>query len=57
MRPCGSDAAIVNGVQVQTAIYRGQPNPGQFRFTAVLASHGDAWVIANVQLSPIAEQS
>ncbi len=57
VRPCGDDAAIVNGIQVQTAIYRGQPNPGRFRFTVVLANHRDAWAIANVQLSPIVDQS
>lgn len=56
VRPCGNDAAIVNGVQTQTAVYRGQSFPGRFRLTAVLARSGDAWAIVNVQLSPMADQ-
>lgn len=48
--------AIVNGVQTQTAVYLGQPHPGRYRLTVVLVSRGDAWAIANVQLSPMAEQ-
>lgn len=54
MRPCGSDVAIVNGVQAQTAVYHGQSFPGRFRFTAVLTRNGDGWVLANMQLSPLA---
>lgn len=56
VRPCGDNAAIVNGVQIQTAAYQGQSFPGRYRFTAVLARRGDAWVIANLQLSPMADQ-
>lgn len=56
VRPCGNDTAIVNGVQTQTGVYRGQSFPGRFRLTAVLARSGDAWAIANIQLSPIAGQ-
>lgn len=56
VRPCGKDTAIVNGVQTQTAVYGGQSFLGRFRLTAVLARTGDAWAIANVQLSPMADQ-
>jgi len=56
VRRYGNDTAIVNGVQTQTAVYQGQSFAGRFRLTAVLVRSGEAWAIANLQLSPIANQ-
>lgn len=56
VRPYGENAVIVNGVQTQTAAYRGRPFPGHFRFTVVLVRRREAWAIANVQLSPLADR-
>lgn len=55
-RPYGTDVVIVNGVQDQTPVYRGQAFPGRFRFTAVLVRRDEGWAIANVQLSRLSGQ-
>lgn len=45
------DAAIVNGVQRQRTTARGHDTSGAFRLTLIAVRHGDAWAIANIQLS------
>lgn len=54
VRILGSDAAILNAVQVQTAVYRGQASPGRFRITVAFERIDDAWRITDIQLSPMA---
>lgn len=56
VRRYGSNAAVVNGVQAQQAAYRGRSFGGRHRLTMVLVNPSDAWAIANIQLSPMADQ-
>jgi ketosteroid isomerase-like protein len=48
------DAAIATGTQSQRTAWRGQSTAGRFRITLVLIRE-DAWSIAHVQLSAIAD--
>lgn len=45
------DAAVVTGVQVQEAAYRGKPSNGRFRGSQVYARVDGRWRLAGVQLS------
>jgi ketosteroid isomerase-like protein len=48
------DAAIVTGSESQRAKYRDQDVPGQFRTTLVWVKQSGSWLLAGLQLSPIA---
>ena len=48
------DTAIAVGVQDQTTTYQGQDASGRFRVTQVLVRRPVGWVLASLQLSPIA---
>ena len=48
------DAAIVTGSESQKAKYRDQDVPGQFRTTLVWVKQSGRWLLAGLQLSPIA---
>jgi ketosteroid isomerase-like protein len=47
------EAAIVIGRQVQSAAYRGNSIPGQFRITLVFVYQQGQWRLAHLQLSTI----
>ncbi len=49
-----NDAAILTGRQAQSATYRGNSIPGQFRITLVFVQQGQ-WRLANLQLSAIGQ--
>ncbi len=49
-----ADAAIVTGRQSQKAKYQGQPAEGEFRTTLVFVRQQGRWLLASLQLSPIA---
>src|SRR5262245_1367970 len=44
-------AVVAIGTQTQEAAYKGTPSDGEFRVSHVFVRDGDAWVIANIQLS------
>ena len=50
-----NDAAILTGRQVQNAVYRGNPMPGQFRTTLVFVQQQGQWRLASLQLSTIGQ--
>jgi ketosteroid isomerase-like protein len=45
------ETAVAIGTQTQQAAYKGTPSNGDFRITHIFVHDGDAWVIANIQLS------
>jgi ketosteroid isomerase-like protein len=47
-------AAIVTARQKATAIYQGQPMPGEFRLMLTFVQQQGRWLLAGSQLSPIA---
>lgn len=47
------DTALVIGIHVQKAAYRGTPSDGRFRSTHIWVRNGDNWQLAGTQLSPI----
>ena len=49
------EAAVVTGRQVQSAAYRGNSIPGQFRITLVFVHQQGQWRLAHLQLSTIGE--
>jgi ketosteroid isomerase-like protein len=49
------EAAIVIGHQVQSAAYRGNSIPGQFRITLVFVYQQGQWRLASLHLSPIGQ--
>jgi Domain of unknown function (DUF4440) len=50
-----TDAAVLNGRQVQNAAYRGNPIQGQFRTTLVFVRQQGQWRLASLQLSTIGQ--
>jgi ketosteroid isomerase-like protein len=48
------DAAVATGRQAQQGKYKDQDIAGQFRATLVFVRQGGRWVLAALQLSPIA---
>ncbi len=50
-----NDAAILTGRQIQSAAYRGNPMPGQFRTTLVFVQQQGQWRLASLQLSTIGQ--
>ena len=50
-----NDAAILTGRQIQTAAYRGNRMPGQFRTTLVFIQQRGQWRLASLQLSSIGQ--
>lgn len=51
------DAAALTGRERQTAKYEGQDIPAQFRETQIYVRRDGCWLLADLQLSPIAELS
>jgi ketosteroid isomerase-like protein len=49
------EAAVVIGRQVQSAAYRGNSIPGQFRITLVFVHQQGQWRLASLHLSPIGQ--
>src|SRR5918911_4053710 len=49
------EAAVVTGRQVQSAAYRGNSIPGQFRITLVCVHQQGQWRLAHLQLSTISQ--
>ena len=49
------DAAILTAREVAKTTYRGQAVPGQFRVTLVFGKEAGRWLLAGLQLSPIAD--
>jgi ketosteroid isomerase-like protein len=45
------NTVVAIGTQTQQAAYKGAPSDGEFRVSHVFVRDGDAWVIANIQLS------
>jgi hypothetical protein len=54
VRVYNDDAAVLTGRQSQSAAYRGNSIPGQFRITLVFVQRGQ-WRLANLQLSTIGQ--
>jgi ketosteroid isomerase-like protein len=50
-----NDAAILIGLQVQNAAYRGNPTQGRFRTTLVFIQQLEQWRLAGLQLSTIGQ--
>ncbi len=50
-----NDAAVLIGRQVQSAAYRGNSIPGQFRITLVFVYQHEQWQLASLHLSPIGQ--
>lgn len=50
-----NDAAILIGLQVQNAAYRGNPIQGRFRTTLVFIQQLEQWRLAGLQLSTIGQ--
>jgi ketosteroid isomerase-like protein len=48
------DCAVVVGVHIQKAAYRGNRVDGEFRSTHIAIRRDDRWLLAGIQLSPIA---
>jgi len=48
------ETAIAIGRQTQLAYYQDKPNPEQFRATHIAVRHDNRWLLASMQLSPIA---
>jgi ketosteroid isomerase-like protein len=49
------EAAVVIGHQVQSAAYRGNSIPGQYRITLVFVHQQGQWRLASLHLSPIGQ--
>jgi ketosteroid isomerase-like protein len=49
------ETAILIGRQTSTAAYQGQPTGGQFRTTLTFVRQADAWLLAGLQYSAIAQ--
>jgi ketosteroid isomerase-like protein len=48
------DAAVATGRQTQQGAFQGHDIAGQFRVTQVFVQQGGRWLLASLQLSPIA---
>jgi len=48
------DSVVTIGTQSQQAAYKGSPTDGDFRITHVFVRAADHWLIAGMQLSPVA---
>jgi hypothetical protein len=48
------EASVMTARETQEATYRGQPTPGQFRTMMVWVKPAGTWLLAGLQLSPLA---